>query len=914
MANNIKKIIKKEKVNLLLKYTFFFCFLCFFMIFSFLKYHKGFISRSDGISQHYVTLSYFRDFLIHFLQTGSMNTFVWNISLGMDMFANLVYYIIGDFISYFSIFFPKDMVHIAFYIFVFIRIYFIGLCFLIYSKYKKISNLYSIIGALSYAFCIYALTASVKHPYFMNALAMFPLLMYGIEKIVLENKKVPFIIIIFFNFISSFYFGYMMSACIAIYGSILIILNYKKEGIKAIVKKFLEVIVCVIIGVGMAAFLLLPTLNQFMESARSIKNIHYSYNMDYYRSLLLSPISFSGSNWVWCGVHGFTILLLPLAIKNYKKYKEYLLFLALLFIPLLIPGIGSIFCGFSFPINRWSYVLSFLFIFIGIRVLNDLKKITLSDINFILIFLIIYAILIVIFQMDISKLALVNIIAAFLFLFVYINKSWLNQTFNKIGGFKTIFILYYIFSSVLFMYFVYDVKGNAQASLTVGFNYPNKYYSTDNGKTKNMKEAIEFLKNKDKDFYRISKYSTYAQNLSLYYDYNSMNGYYSIMPNILFDMGLDLSNFETETSRVPREFNYRAKMLSLLSSKYYIADSSEYLPYGYNKIKTIGSTSIYENKYFVPILAYYNTYININAYNKLESIDKEQVLLQTTALDEKDVDTQYIKHTNEINRDYEKIKSKVNNKGKQFEKKSGVTSDGFTIDVDIDKHDTGDLYLEIKNLNFIPYSKKEKINQELKNHKDLLTKAKATQKYSFYEPTTEFNIIINYGKNTYTKTYYDTQRLPYNSGSKDILLNLSKAKEKTITLSFSADGVYNYDEINIYEQKYTNFKEQTDKLKSTNFKVDSYGKGFLTGNVYLEEKGILQLSTTYTKGIQVYIDGNLTNTFKSNKYFIGFYADKGKHHIEIRYTTPLLKEGIMLSIISTMLFAYISYKERTRKR
>ena len=236
-----KKLIHNKFFRDVIKYTILYSFIISFILYIFLKYRKGFIWQSDGLNQHFVTLNYFSDLLKNFIATGDFSTFIWNIGNGIDMFGNLAYYIFGDPVSYFCIFIPKDNLHIFYYAIVLIRIYFIGISFLCFCKYKKI-NKGNVIGSLMYTFCIYVLYAGVRHPYFMNALILFPLLMIGIEKIILEDKKVFYTIIIAITCISNFYFAYSLFLIIAIYGVILTIYNYKKEGIKFIVKKLLKVL------------------------------------------------------------------------------------------------------------------------------------------------------------------------------------------------------------------------------------------------------------------------------------------------------------------------------------------------------------------------------------------------------------------------------------------------------------------------------------------------------------------------------------------------------------------------------------------------------------------------------------------------------------------------------------------------
>ena len=91
----------------LLKYSVLFGIIMGFILYIFLKYRRGFVWRTDGLEQHYITLKYFRELLKNFITTGEFSTFIWNIGNGMDMFGNLAYYSFGDVFSYLSIFSPE---------------------------------------------------------------------------------------------------------------------------------------------------------------------------------------------------------------------------------------------------------------------------------------------------------------------------------------------------------------------------------------------------------------------------------------------------------------------------------------------------------------------------------------------------------------------------------------------------------------------------------------------------------------------------------------------------------------------------------------------------------------------------------------------------------------------------------------
>ena len=102
-------------------------------------------------------------------------------------------------------------------------------------------------------------------------------------------------------------------------------------------------------------------------------------------------------------------------------------------------------------------------------------------------------------------------------------------------------------------------------------------------------------------------------------------------------------------------------------------------------------------------------------------------------------------------------------------------------------------------------------------------------------------------------------------------------------------------------------------LKKSNFEVTEYKNGYLKAVANPELDGVLQFTTLYNKGWKVYVDGNEVSTFIANKYFLGINITKGEHQIEMKYTTPYLKEGLVISIIGILIFGIIIFIENFGK-
>ena len=312
------KNVKKLKIVLI--YTLVFAGIITYFISIFVKHNKSFIWIGDGTEQNIIILEYFQDLLKEFIKTGHLSTFTWKLGFGLDMFSNLAYYTIGDIFNYISILFPENKIEVLYNILIIVRIYFVGIAFICYCKYKEIKNAPALIGTLMYTFSSYVLFASVRHPYFINAVIIFPLAMIGIEKAIKEQKYTYYTIIIALTYIINFYFAYMLTIITYVYGIIIAVQTYKKEEYKKIAKILAKTLGYTILGIIISAVILLPTGISFINSERAGIEKIYPYTIKYYRNLMNNLITVNeGQNWVIWGVQSIILITLPVFIKKKKR-------------------------------------------------------------------------------------------------------------------------------------------------------------------------------------------------------------------------------------------------------------------------------------------------------------------------------------------------------------------------------------------------------------------------------------------------------------------------------------------------------------------------------------------------------------------------------------------------------------------
>lgn len=157
----------------------------------------SFVWATDGREQHFPALVYIGKMLREFIRSilsGSPQFKMWdlNIGLGSDVISTLNYYGLGDPLNLLSVFVPARYTEYLYDFLIILRIYLAGISFSIFCFYKKTNRNGAFIGYFIYAFSGFVLTYGIKHPFFINPLIYFPLLLLGLDKL-LKKKSLSFL-------------------------------------------------------------------------------------------------------------------------------------------------------------------------------------------------------------------------------------------------------------------------------------------------------------------------------------------------------------------------------------------------------------------------------------------------------------------------------------------------------------------------------------------------------------------------------------------------------------------------------------------------------------------------------------------------------------------------------------------------
>ena len=353
-------------------YTIVFMF-AFLLCFSWLIFSdKSFIwymdFTGDGWHQHLRALSYYatylRNIIRHLISEHQLiiPDYDFNIGEGSDILNALHYYVIGDPIALLSVVVPTRYMHYFLSASCVLRLYLSGVAFseLCFGTDVK-SRTGILAGSMAYSFSLWGIYCATRHPYFLNPMIYFPLMLLGIEKIIRKEKPHLFIASAAISAMSNFYFFYIIVILAITYAVIRLIRIYRNNYKPGIIQ-LLQLGGYAVLGVSLSAFILLPVLSMFLQDSRlgSPQPISLFYPLSYYSSLPGSMMSANFSYWLVLGFTAPAVLAAILLFCDRKHNSLLKVYYALCVLIMLFPIAGRFLNGMSYATNRWVWAFALL--------------------------------------------------------------------------------------------------------------------------------------------------------------------------------------------------------------------------------------------------------------------------------------------------------------------------------------------------------------------------------------------------------------------------------------------------------------------------------------------------------------------------------------------------------------------------
>ena len=873
------------KKYIFLIYTILFAILCTIVFYPFYHHHLSFIWGStgqDGLSQHFASLVYWGEYIRQFFSNifhGSFHLPMWDNSIGYgsDILSSLNYYAIGDPLNLIYAFSNKHNAEYFYNFMIIFRAYLAGISFILFGCYLKKNPHGILIGSLTYVFSGVFLNSGIRHPFFLNPLIYLPLLIMGIEKIYRKERPYLFMIMVTISAISNFYFFYMLTVAAVLY-ALIRFPAYKENGFFKTLFYFSG---WYLLGLGLSMIILLPVLFGFMGNARSASGMNYFniflYQKAYYSAIIKESIGYSPVS--WATALNFIALAycasIALLLKRSKKYIPYKVSLILSVACVLFPILGYVMHAFSYPMNRWSFILALVIASILTEVYDDLFQLTLLQSIGIFLGIIFYYIIYKRFSIGESgvKYALaVLILTAIVLLCV-----------NMIPWFKKFHLNHMLLYGLTFLSIGISGFGHYSGRMT---SVSKKYVPSGTAYRILCDKETSILhsaKVKNDRLSRVESINSKVPNWGIVDHIPTTTNYFSITDKNVSDTLMDFGLTQYQYKFKFRKLDLRNNLMNLYHVKYIIEkkDSHKKLPVDYKQIKVNKESKLYENKNLLPFGYSYSTSMTESDFKKLNPAQKEDAMLQNAIVsDDTSSFTQKSSYssattTKDIGNNYTITKKSLKKKLIQIKIPA--------------KYITDHSYLYLQDVRTTPFNSG-------RNH--ILYSGKNN---TYFFLTIAQHKFILY--NTEAGSSYDT-------GKRNYLIDidhskLDRSKNATLTLTFKRPNHYTIGKISIIQ---VNDKLQAKNLTSlknaphlTNISYD--GANHFSGNISTDEKRILCIPIAHSRGWKVTDNGKAVKLLKVNGMFCGVSLDPGKHHIRLDYTTPGLKAGACISLLCLIILS-----------
>lgn len=619
----------------------------------------------------------FNEFLNTAVKNGDI-LWTWVNDLGSNFIGTFSFYNIGSPFVLLGFLFPANWFSYLIGPIFILKYAFAGLfSYLFLQQYVK-DKKWAIIGSLLYSFSGFQITNMLFYS-FHDIVAFFPLLLYSLDKIVLENKKTLFCLIVALCCFINYYFFIGEVVFLIIYYLVRVFTKTYPFSFRS----FGKILFNGCLGVGIAMIIFLPSILFVLDNPR-VNNtwtipsmLFYDKNtyLEIIRAIILPSDVMSGPNHSILNSYNYKSieLFLPFVgatlafsyvLKNKKSWISILFIICLIF--MFIPILNSSFFAFTNAYYaRWFYMPILIMSLLSAKCLDENVSIKPGVIITLILFTILALGLCYIY-FGLNTRILYNKTDFIIYLFVFaicLISLCLIMKFSK-NKFLWILIGIILYTTFRGNYFFYQNKG------TLGNNsdYVEEILTADHSLDFSTKDV---------------RYD-FASNCS----FNL--GYLGNFPNLkTFNTNINGSNFEFwQSVGIPnnsfRDVNTYLDdddfaLRNLLSVKYVVSCNTRNKNFEekYKFIDKRGDYYIYENEDYKKMGISYNYYISDNDYEKLSYKEKREILNKALVLNEEQT-----KKYNSILQKYNEDETKYTNETKNyyFEFGKGSFINKFEID------------------------------------------------------------------------------------------------------------------------------------------------------------------------------------------------------------------------------------------
>lgn len=791
--------------------------------------------------------------LVDRIRSGESLLYSFNTGAGIPFFKNYFNYLSSPFNIVLLLFKKRDIV-MAYSIVIGLKaiISSFTMSFYLRKNFKKESFLvtvFSILYTYSGYFCAYYWNIM-----WLDGIVMLPLIMLGINRLIDNEKPLLYIVTLAIMLYSNYFIGYMICIYSVLYFVFYYILK-RKFKIKDAFRKISLFTISSLLAGGLVAFALLPlykSLSSISATSGTFPDLELNFSFIDYLFNHISGVKktvFASDALPLPNVYS-GIIVLVLSIVLFLNKKIDLKH-KLVFV------IMFLFFYACFNVNVIDYVWH------AFHVPNDLPW----RYSFIYVFsLIIFAYYSAI-NIKNAKIIYVSIASAVVLIFVFLSYKvgFENIDYEKLISCMVILALYYITYILFFskkiskkfvkLTFILIACGECVIGINANWTIDHDistFMTNKNGVT----DSIKYIKALDGGLYRIERTDTLTLNDGAWFDYYGISTFSSMAYE-------NVSKFQRMIGLSGNDIN----------SYYYKYAATPIYNLMFNIRYNIGE--FIDNDYYE-----YLDNIKDNNINKFKyqtsigyAVNKDLKNYSLSSYEPFYNQSNFVKFSTDIENIYKDIK--IN------------SIENATIYDINDSILNGEHYYELLDDNM-------SLIVNLNNEK-------------------EQNIYLYIGGNNVDCFYVDD--IYYSLTSDEYyIVDIGKKKIGNIKIEIKfndsePDNLMFY-AYSLNDEKFNNFYEE---IKDEIINVKEYSDTNIKGSINVKEDKMVYTTLAYDEGWKVYVDGKETNTYIVADSYMGFDIKEGNHNIEFRYFPKLMKEGIIISIISLLTIVAMSIKVKKSK-
>ena len=616
----------------------------------------------------------------------------WETDLGVNFIGSYSFYLLGSPFFWLTIPFPEWMLPYLMGPLLILKFACAALTGYMYiRRFTKTPNA-AMLGGLLYAFSGFSVY-NIFFNHFHEAIITFPLLLLAIELFIAENRRGPVILAVFACAFTNYFFFFGMVVFVIIYWFVRTLTGKWRLS----VSRFLWLMFECIIGVGLAAIILVPSFLTVIQNTR-LESYLYGWNAilhprgQMYLNILeifffppdipARPVFFPNADVKWSSLGGWLPVFGLVGVfawinSNKKHWINKLVWISLFMA--MVPILNSSFVMFnSAYYARWFYMPILILCLATSMATEDRKADWNKPFNW--IFAITIVATLVFGFMPSEKDGEGNFSLFGLYSDpnnkMYVARFWITCAIAIIGLVILRILLVHIknnrqkfINAAIVMVAVISVIYSA---FFIGCGVSHSYDFEEVMIPQLIEGNVELPG--DKDTYRIDVFDG-VDNTGMYLGYNCINAFHSIVPGSVTEFYEYIGEERGVASR-PTTDSYAIR--GLLSVKYLLnsnqvddfmsSDGDTKMP-GFNYIDDIGGYRVFENEYYIPYGFTYDYFMTNKYLDTFEEKDRANIMLKALLLSPEQV-LKYGQYMSFLGKDY--------NLGEEYSEDKEYVSTGFS--------------------------------------------------------------------------------------------------------------------------------------------------------------------------------------------------------------------------------------------